>query len=318
MRRCLVCYDELSEGMVDYHPACSRKLFGSDTPPKLDFDRGSISKLATEVISSQTTLTGVQPKLSLDIDRGKKGVPDRFTVVGLWGRYILKPQSENFRHLPELEDVTMHLAEIARIEVVPHGLIRMADGELSYITRRIDRANKGQKLPMEDFCQISNKLTEHKYKGSHEQIAKLLSEHSSRPTFDMLSYWEVVLFSWLVGNSDMHLKNFSLYRPKRSVGYQLTPAYDLLSTKLVMPEDKEELALTLSGKKSKLRGEHFVKAMQNSGILDKVIENTFTKFHQVSEMWFDFIQKSFLPDDMKEEYQMQIAHNLEKCNLGDK
>lgn len=318
MSQCLVCYGELPEGLVDYHPACSRNLFGTDTPPKLDFDRGSISELATEVIRSQTTMTGVQPKLSLDIDRGEKGVPDRFTVVGLWGRYILKPQSDTFRHLPELEDVTMHLAEITRIDVVPHGLIRMADGELSYITRRIDRTNKGQKLPMEDFCQISNKLTEHKYKGSHEQIAKLLSDYSSRPTFDMLSYWEVVLFSWLVGNSDMHLKNFSLYRPKGSAGYQLTPAYDLLSTKLVIPEDKEELALTLNGKKSKLRGEHFVKAMQNSGISDKVIENTFTKFHKVSEEWFDFIQKSFLPDDMKEEYQMQIARNLEKCKHDDK
>lgn len=312
MSRCLICYDELPEGVVDYHPRCSQRLFGSHKPPQLSFDRDSISELATEVIRSQTTLTGVQPKLSLDINRGTRGEPDRLTVVGLWGRYILKPQSDAYRNLPELEDVTMHLAEMAKIDVVPHGLIRMADGELSYITQRIDRTDTGQKLPMEDFCQISNRLTEHKYKGSYEQIAKLLKAYSNRPTFDLLVYWEVVLFSWLVGNSDMHLKNFSLYRPQQSRGYQLTPAYDLLATKLVLPEDKEELALTLSGKKSNLRGDLFVKAMQNSGISNKVIENTFSKLRQMSGKWFEFIQKSFLLDDLKEALQELIEHNLSK------
>lgn len=117
----------------------------------------------------------------------------------------------------------MHLAEIVKIDVVPHGLVRMADGELAYITRRIDRTSSGKKLPMEDFCQISNRLTEYKYEGSYEQVAKLIKEYLSRPTFDLLSYWEVVLFSWLVGNSDMHLKNFSLYKPKKDRGYLLTP-----------------------------------------------------------------------------------------------
>lgn len=310
MSRCLICYDELPEGVVSYHPACSRRLFGTTTPPRLDFDRGSISQLATEIIKSQTTLTGVQPKLSLDIDKGEKGVPDRLTVVGLWGRYILKPQTDRYRHLPELEDVTMHLAEMARIDVVPHGLIRMKGGELSYITRRIDRTDRGEKLPMEDFCQLSNKLTEHKYRGSYEQVAKLLRQYSSRPTFDLLSYWEVVLFSWLVGNSDMHLKNFSLYRPQGATGYQLTPAYDLLSTKLVLPGDTEELALTLCGKKSKLGKEHFTRAMKDSGIPDKVIENSFSKFTQVADQWYHVIQESTLPDDMKESFIALITKNI--------
>lgn len=312
MSQCLVCYKELPTGVEHYHPACARKLFGMPTPPKLDFDRGSISKLATEVIKSQTTLTGVQPKLSLDIDRGKSGVPKRFTVVGLWGRFILKPQSDRYRHLPELEDLTMHLAEIARIDVVPHGLIRMPDDELCYITRRIDRTNQGEKLPMEDFCQISNRLTEHKYKGSHEQVAKLISEYSSRPTFDVLNYWEVVLFSWLVGNSDMHLKNFSLYRPLIGRGYQLTPAYDLLSTKLVLPKDTEELALTLNGKKRKLDKRDFVEAMKGSGISDKVIENVFAKFCSMINPWIEVIKTSFLPNGLKEQYQELISNHIKR------
>ena len=119
-----------------------------------------------------------------------------------------------------------------------------------------------------------------------------------------------MLFSWLVGNSDMHLKNFSLYRPQRAAGYQLTPAYDLLSTKLVLPGDTEELALTLCGKKSKLGKEHFTRAMKDSGIPDKVIENSFSKFTQVADQWYDFIQESTLPDDMKESFIALIAKNI--------
>lgn len=314
MRKCLICYGELPDGVDDYHPACSRRLFGVDRAPAIEFDRSSLTDLAKEVIRSQTTLTGVQPKLSLDLDN-RKDAPQRLTVVGLWGRYILKPQTAHYSHLPELEDLTMHLAELAKIDVVPHGLIKMADGELSYITRRIDRTNRGKKIPMEDFCQIGNRLTEHKYKGSHEQIAKLLIEHSSMPSFDILTYWEVVIFSWLVGNSDMHLKNFSLYKPKGREGYQLTPAYDLLSTKLVMPEDTEELALTLLGKKKKLYGYHFAEAMRQSDILEKVIENTFSKFHRIESTWYEIIKNSFLPVEMQEEYIALISGNLEKLTL---
>lgn len=167
--------------------------------------------------------------------------------MGLWGRYILKPQTDVYRALPELEDLTMHMAEAAKIAVVPHSLIRFADGELCYITRRIDRQKDGTKTAMEDMCQLSERLTEYKYKGSYEQIAKLIKKYSATPQLDLVNFWEVVVFSWIVGNSDMHLKNFSLY--KTPTGYSLTPAYDLLSTAIVMPEDKEELALTLNGKK---------------------------------------------------------------------
>ncbi len=146
----------------------------------------------------------------------------------------------------------MHLAEIAKIRVVPHSLIRFEDGELCYITRRIDRTNEGGKLAMEDMCQLSEKLTEQKYKGSYEQIAKLVLRYSSAPKLDLVNFWEQVVFSWITGNADMHLKNFSLYSPQQEV-YTLTPAYDMLSTALVMPEDTEELALTLNGKKRKLK-----------------------------------------------------------------
>ena len=231
--RCLYCYEPLVDGEVDYHAKCCRKLFGMPQAPILPYTSSEVRALADEVVRSQTTVTGVQPKLSLDFDQ-MSNLPKRFTIVGLWGRFILKPQTERYPHLPELEDVSMHLAEIAKIETVPHGLMRFSDGELCYITRRIDRTGQGEKLPMEDMCQLSERLTEYKYKGSHEQIAKLITKYSSVPKLDFVKYWEQVLFSWLIGNADMHLKNYSLYAPIGNE-YQLTPAYDLLSTALVIP-----------------------------------------------------------------------------------
>ena len=311
MAKCLYCYKELNDGEKDFHKACSKKIFGTQSVPELPYTRDNLTELAKQVLCSQTTLTGVQAKLSLDINKSGENRTDRFTVVGLWGQYILKPQTDRFVHLPELEDLTMHLAELAKLQVVPHSLIRSPDGELCYITRRIDRTATGDKLPMEDMCQLTERLTEHKYKGSYEQIAKAIQRFSSVPKLDMVNYWEQVVFSWITGNADMHLKNFSLYSKERGK-YMLTPAYDMLSTVLVMPEDKEELALTLNGKKRKIKKEDFIISMQASGLEDKVINNIFAKFAKVKDRWFAFIDQSFLPDEMKEAFKVIIA---EKLNL---
>ena len=309
MAKCLYCYKELNEGEKDFHKTCSKKMFGTPSVPELPYTRENLTDLAKQVIRSQTTLTGVQAKLSLDINKGGKNETDRFTIVGLWGRYILKPQTDRFAHLPELEDLTMHLAELAKLQVVPHSLIRFVDGELCYITRRIDRTATGDKLPMEDMCQLTERLTEHKYKGSYEQIAKAIQRFSTVPKLDMVNYWEQVVFSWLTGNADMHLKNFSLYS-KGQGKYLLTPAYDMLSTALVMPEDTEELALTLNGKKRKIKKVDFVTSMQASGMEEKVINNIFAKFAKVKDRWFEFIDLSFLPNEMKEAFKAIIAEKL--------
>lgn len=261
------------------------------------------------MVRAQTTLTGVQAKLSLDINRGGRNEPDRFTIVGLWGRFILKPQTNSYRALPELEDLTMHLAEAAKISVVPHSLIRFSDGELCYITRRIDRLDDGNKVPMEDMCQLTERLTEYKYKGSYEQIAKAIRRYSSAPQLDVVNFWEVVVFSWLTGNADMHLKNFSLYNPMHD-GYTLTPAYDMLATTLVMPEDPEELALTLNGKKRKLRKADFIKSITASGVDEKVIDNMARRFGRVLPKWFELIDRSFLPEDLCRAYKNLILRRM--------
>jgi serine/threonine-protein kinase HipA len=298
----------LNNNEVDYHAKCCRKIFGVSTAPELPYSRAKLQELAEQVIRSQTTLTGVQPKLSLDFDRMSR-TPKRFTIVGLWGRYILKPQTDSYQSLPELEDLTMHLAEIAGIDVVPHALIRFNDGELCYITRRIDRTKDGKKLAMEDMCQITERLTEDKYKGSYERIAKAIAQYSAAAKLDLIKYWEQVLFSWIVGNADMHLKNYSLYTPDGN-DYLLTPAYDLLSTALVLPEDTEELALTLCGKKRKLSRQNFISAMSDSGLSEIVCMNIFKKFEQVSQCWYDFIRISFIPSEMQELYINLIKSRL--------
>jgi len=303
MSRCLCCYKELLPGEVDYHSACIRRFFGKATMPEMLYDRSSVHDLAKQVVRAQTAVTGVQAKLSMDIERIEHTT--RFTIVGLWGRYILKPQTDVYAHLPENEDLTMHLAEEAKIDVVPHMLIRMRDGELAYLTRRIDRTKEGKKLPMEDMCQLTERLTEHKYRGSYEQIAKAIQKYSSVVGLDLVNYWTVVLFNWLTGNSDMHFKNFSLYAPMpdRMV---LTPAYDLLNTLLVMPQDTEELALTLNGKKSRLNRSDFEKAMLASGLNEKVVMNIFDRFARVMPQWRQIISNSFLPPAEQETYWQLI------------
>ncbi len=311
MARCLYCYQELKDHEVDFHAACAKKIFGTPFAPTLPYTRENIEELAVQVIRSQTTVTGVQAKLSLDILKGEKNTPARFTIVGLWGKYILKPQTALYPHLPEVEDLTMHLAEIAQIDVVPHALIRFQDGELCYITRRIDRMRDGNKVAMEDMCQLSNRLTEYKYKGSYEQVAKIILQYSAAPKLDLVNFWEQVLFSWITGNADMHLKNFSLYR-YHNHSYTLTPAYDLLSTALVVPEDTEELALTLNGKKRKISIDDFRKAMFGSGLNNKVIDNILQKFVEKLPVWDDFILQSFLPKNMQRQYIELINSRIEK------
>jgi len=303
--KCLYCYKTInstdlntSAGKEGYHPKCSKKFYGKPTPPLLDFTEEQILQLAERVIKSQKTVTGVQPKLSLGLSN-EIDAPERFTIVGLWGEYILKPQTELYSNLPEIEDLTMHLAEISKIKTVKHSLIKFKSGQLAYITKRVDR-NNGKKLHMEDMCQLTERLTEHKYKGSHEQVSKAIKKYTANPGLDVTDYYELVLFCFLTGNNDMHLKNFSLL--KRNLKYDLCPAYDLVASELVIEGDDEDLALNLNGKKKKIKRKDFEIAMAGAGLNQKVIENIFNKYNKLLPKWNQFIMESFLPEKMKGEY----------------
>ena len=309
--RCLYCYQALSEKEVDFHASCSKKIYGSATPPELPYDESQMKDLALQVIQSQMTVTGVQPKLSLNLAAGEnKKEPKRFSIVGLWGNYILKPPAEKYPQMAEVEDLTMHLAEIAKINVVPHSLIRLKSGQLAYITKRIDRVDK-QKLHMEDMCQLTERQTEHKYLASYEQVAKAILKYSTNPGLDLVNFAELILFSFLTGNADMHLKNFSLIHDPTS-GPVLSPAYDLLSTVLVNPKDDEDLALNLNGRKKKINRKDFESAFSNMKLDAKQQANIFAKMEKVRNKWIDFIQISFLSVDFKEKYIQLINEKFDR------
>lgn len=308
---CLYCYQPLAKPEIDFHAACSRKIFGSVTPPELPYDEGQMKELALRVIQSQITVTGVQPKLSLNLTEGEnKKEPKRFTIVGLWGNYILKPPTDKYPQMPEVEDLTMHLAEIARIKTVQHSLIRLKSGQLAYITKRIDRQVK-KKTHMEDMCQLTEKQTEHKYNASYEQVAKTILKYSTNSGLDLVNFAEIVLFSFLTGNADMHLKNFSLLVDPAN-GPVLSPAYDMLSTVLVNPKDDEDLALTLNGKKKKLNSQDFETAFSNMKLDVKQQANIFSKMEKAREKWLEFIQISFLSPDFKKKYIQLINERFER------
>jgi len=309
MKRCLFCYKPLNADQIDFHPSCSKKIFGQSTPPALPYNENDMEKLAEQVIRQHIAVTGVQPKLSLDIDKVKNG-PSRFTIVGLLGSYILKPPSNSYPQLPEVEDLTMHLASLAKIKVVPHTLIKLKSGSLSYLTKRIDRTKK-EKIHMEDMCQLTGRLTEQKYQGSYEQIAKAIRDYSANPGLDVVNFYEVLLFSFLTGNADMHLKNFSLIKDP-VIGYHLSPAYDLVATALVNPADKEDLALTLNGKKKKISRKDFITAFSGAGIDSKQGENIFKKMNNGTMEWLKFIEYSFVNKTMKKKFKELIIERLKR------
>ena len=297
MCKCLYCYQPLKEGQKDFHPGCVRKFFGTKDAPSLEYRHEDLDSLAEQLIRAQTSLTGVQPKLSLNLNK-HEGC-SRLTIVGLWGNYIFKPQTESYPQLPENEDLTMHLAD---------SLIRLADGELGYITKRIDRTRNGEKIDMEDMCQLTLHPTEYKYKGSHEQIAKTIAQYSNTPKLDLTNYMQLLLFCFATGNNNMHLKNFSLYRPSEK--YQLSPAYDLLNIAIANPRDKEELALPLSGRNTKLRLDDFLSAAKTMGLEENVLLRLIASLQKALPKWQTLIHDSFLCEDMKCAYMELITSRL--------
>ncbi len=299
--KCLYCYKQFLKDERDFHARCSKKFFDSDSPPALDYTLEEMSKLAKEVVEHSVSVPGVQPKLSLSFinDILEDKAQGRLTIVGtLGGNYILKPPSHQYPGMPENEHLTMKIAEAFGIPVVPSSLIRLRSGELSYITKRIDRTKNGEKIHMIDMFQILE--TSDKYKGSMERIAKAVFAYTQNTLLDTYRLFELVVFCFLTGNNDMHLKNFSMIY-KEDV-WQLSPAYDLLNVHLHLPEDTEELALTLNAKKRKLKQSDFTRFGQVSGLNDKQINSVYSRFQKAIPQWETIIQSSFLPDKMQKDY----------------
>lgn len=297
--KCLYCYKKLDNN-ADFHEKCSIDFFGTKVAPTLTYSLDQMSELAKNVVERSVSVPGVQPKLSMSLLKGTRtNVNNRLTVVGaLGGNYIFKPPSTDFSEMPENEHVTMRIAEAFGIRVVPSSLIRLQSGELSYITKRIDRAADGNKIHIIDMFQITEAFD--KYKSSMEKIGKALSNYSDNTLLDKLFFFELTVFSFITGNNDMHLKNFSMIESPS--GWILSPAYDLLNVAIVNLEDTEEFALTLVGKKKKLKLEHFKSFGNELGLTTKQIDGVFDRFSKNKKKAFDWINNSFLTKEMKENY----------------
>jgi serine/threonine-protein kinase HipA len=293
--KCLLCYKELTNEEIDFHPKCVQKTFGIKTMPLIDIDEKRLTSYAKDVIDTKAAITGVQPKLSLWLEESKNNI--RFTLIDNKSNYIIKPQSETYKLLPENEDLCMHLAQIFGIETAKHGLVRLPGGNLSYLTKRFERIGE-KKLACEDLCQLSETLTEHKYRGSHEKTGKVIRQYSSQAGLDSLRYFEIIVFSFITGNADMHLKNFSMLE-RENGQFSISPAYDLLSTYLVIPKETEQMSLTINGRKNKLTKKDFDSLGLSLSLNEKQILNAYKQFLKKLDKAYWWIENSFISNDQK-------------------
>ncbi|EIA08650.1 HipA protein [Flavobacterium frigoris PS1] len=311
-KKCLYCYKPLADDSAgDFHEQCSLEFFGSKQQPVFEHSLKQMVDLAKNVVERSVAVPGVQPKLSLSIvnDTIHDGNKGRLTVVGaLGGNYIFKPPSAQFPEMPENEHVTIRIAEAFGINTVMSSLIRLQSGELSYITKRIDRTETGEKIHMLDMFQITEAFD--KYKSSMEKIGKALDEFSDNTLLDKVYFLELAIFSFLTGNNDMHLKNFSMIHSGET--WTLAPAYDLLNVAIVNPDDTEELALTLEGKKKKLKWEHFKRLGITLGLNEKQIKGMAKRFHKNKPIAIEWINNSFLSHAFKEKYKTLLEDRYQR------
>ena len=301
MNRCLCCGKPLIDGVSDnnWHPSCIKKFFGTSVIPYIDVSEETIDKLAVECTNKGFTVPGVQKKLSLHLT---KGTSPRLTLVNYPTGYILKPNTKDYVGLPEMEYLIMQMARISGIKTVPFGLLKIptTDVVYAYITKRIDRQNK-QILAMEDFCQLSNKPTSEKYHGSYERCGKIIKDYSHMKGIDRAEFYCRLVFSFVVGNSDMHLKNFSLIETQEGSGiYELSAAYDMLSTNVVLPSDEEEMALALNGKKKNIHSKDFYALAESLELPKNAAQKIIKQIVDLEGTYIEMCEQSFLPDDMKD------------------
>lgn len=257
--------------------------------------------------AKKLSIQGVQPKLSATISV----VGQEFKIVDQFGTYIIKPQNDLFPQLPENEDLTMRMAKEFALDVPLHGMVYAKDGSLSYFIKRFDRYGKGKKYATEDFAQLTGNTRDTKYRFTMEKMVPVIEEFCSFPAIEKADFFKRVIFCYVTGNEDMHLKNFSLVTKGGKT--TLTPAYDLLNTSIAIKDPIEEIALTLKGKKSYLKASDFMDyyAKERLQLNGKTIELILEQMQKVTPKWKELIEISFLSDDMKEKYISLLDSRLD-------
>ncbi len=248
--------------------------------------------------AKKLSIQGVQPKLSATISV----VEQEFKIVDQFGTYIIKPQNDLFPELPQNEDVTMRMAKVFGLDVPFHGMIYAKDGSLSYFIKRFDRYGKGKKLATEDFAQLTGNTRDTKYRFTMEKLVPVIDEFCSFPAIEKADFFKRILFCYVTGNEDMHLKNFSLITKNGKT--TLTPIYDFLNSSIVIKNPEEEIALTLKGKKSNLKASDFMDyyAKDRLQLNEKTIATILEQLQKATPKWKELLEISFLSDEMKEKY----------------
>ena len=318
--RCLCCNKEITnpseyEGNVSWHVKCMKRFFGTSNLPEIDVSKKALERLAKQTVNKGLTVPGVQKKLSLHLDMVDKTA--RLTIVDYPTGYILKPQSEEYACLPEAEFLSMKMAEIAGIKTVPNALLRFR-GNYAYVTKRIDRSGD-QTYAMEDFCQLSGRITADKYRSSYENCGKVIKKYSQNIGLDVTEFYYRLLFCFCTGNSDMHLKNFSLMEDRPgSRRFSLSAAYDMLPVNVIMPADKEQMALTLNGKKQNLKRKDFLILAESLGIQEKVATGLIKQIVKYEEAFLREVDISYIPKEMKDHLSFLIQKRMEIFNVDTK
>lgn len=312
MIRCLCCNKEIAhpsetEARLLWHERCMLSFWGTRTLPEIDCSDDELERLASLTVNKGLTVTGVQKKLSLHLHSDNSG--SRLTIVDYPAEYILKPQSDDYDHLPEAEFLVMKMAETVKIKTVPSALM-LVNGKYAYITKRVDRKDDSL-YAMEDFCQLSGRLTEDKYRGSYEGLGKVIKKYSVYYGIDMTELYYRLVFCFVTGNSDMHLKNFSLVEDKPgSRNFGLSPAYDLLPVNVILPADKEQTALTVNGKKRNIARKDFMELAGAFKIGDKTADGLIKKVLEYEPVFIDLINDSYISNEMKEAFKTLLS---ERC-----
>ncbi|MEM0992093.1 MAG: HipA domain-containing protein [Bacteroidota bacterium] len=306
MNRCPITYEPC--GTAQYTPQGLRLLHKKLTTLHPLPYSAQQQRLEAATRMKSMSIQGVQPKLSAVLNVAA----ETFELVDMGGQYIIKPQSHYFRSVPEIEDVSMRMAKLVGIETPLHGLVYSKDGSLSYFIKRFDRIGRNKKLAVEDFTQIAGLQRATKYQFSTEKMIALIEQYCTFPVLEKLKFFRLLLFSFLIGNEDMHLKNFSLITRNHKV--EFSPAYDLLNSTLAMNGAVEEMALPIAGKKSRFKRKVWVDylAKERLQLPTNVINKELEQFQIASQHWKQLIAKCFLSDDLKAEYWELVEARMKR------
>ncbi|HVA65812.1 MAG TPA: HipA domain-containing protein [Elusimicrobiota bacterium] len=296
MANCLCCQEDI-EGEERYHSRCIKKLFGTTWAPTISFSVSDMPSLVEEA-KGHISISGVQMKVSVQINEEKRELES----VSTGGTHILKPEPDRFPEIPQNENLCMNMAESLDMRVPPHGLLPMADGKLCYVVKRFDRADDGTKIPNETMFQILGSTD--KYKGSLEQIGRALRAHTTNVGLDTVDFFERVLLCFLIGNGDMHMKNWALLGQGKEIG--LAPVYDFVSSRLYI-KNEEDSALTIHARKSKLTRDDFEAFATVLTIAPRAAQHVFDKLKMAQDTLRLMVIQSELRNDLRQDLAAIIS-----------